>query len=30
MSGIMREKIIDEDKFLETWLAKKGRSSIND
>jgi len=25
MSGIMREKIIDEDKFLETWLAKKGK-----
>jgi len=21
----MREKIIDEDKFLETWLAKKGK-----
>jgi len=25
MSGITREKIIDEDKFLETWLVKKGK-----
>jgi len=25
MSGITREKIINEDKFLETWLVKKGK-----